>query len=74
MGFIVHFPLKKNPTILSTTNQLVPQIWQELVMVRYLKQKGISAPKATAPWIDQAKTYFIDATNADWRSAGLLYY
>ena len=74
MGFVVLFPLKLNPTVITTTNQLVPQIWQELVMIRHLKQKGIAAPKATGPWVDQAKTYFIDATNSDWKSAGLLYY
>lgn len=44
-------------------------------MLRHLKgQRYISAPKAIAPWIDQAKAYFLDASKSDWRSAGLLYY
>ena len=44
-------------------------------MLRYLKaDKHFAAPKATAPWIDQAKTYFLDAAASHWRSAGLLYY
>jgi YaaC-like Protein len=76
MGFIVYFPYNKNaPITLNTTNQLIPQLWQELVMLRHLKgQKHISAPKAISPWIDQGKTYFLDASKSDWRSAGLLYY
>jgi len=76
MGFIVYFPYNQNaPTTLSTTNQLIPQLWQELVMLRYLKgQKHLAAPKAITPWVDQAKTYFLDASKSDWHSAGLLYY
>lgn len=76
MGFIVFSPLgKKNPTIIRTTNKLVDQLWQELVLLRHLKGKEkVNASKSISPWIDQAKTYFLDASRSDWRSAGLLYY
>jgi hypothetical protein len=76
MGFIVFSPLgKKNLRIARTTNRLVDQLWQELVLLRYLKGKEkVNASKSISPWIDQAKTYFLDASRSDWRSAGLLYY
>lgn len=76
MGFIVYTPLgKKNPRVARTSNRLVDQLWQELVMLRHLKGKEkVNAGKSISPWIDQAKTYFLDASHADWRSAGLLYY
>jgi len=75
MGFIIFHPLKKQLIDVTTTNAPEKQLWQELVALRHLsKPKGISGKKATAPWIDQAKIYFIDAYKADWRSSGLLYY
>ncbi len=76
MGFIVHNPLgKKTPRIIRTTNNLADQLWQELVMLRYLGGKEkVNAGRSISPWIDQAKTYFLDASRSDWRSAGLLYY
>jgi hypothetical protein len=76
MGFMINNPLgKKNPRIIITTNKLMDQLWQEMVMLRYLKGKEkVYASKSISPWIDQAKTYFLDASRSDWRSAGLLYY
>jgi len=76
MGFIVYGPLgKKNPNIISTTTTFHDQLWQELVLLRYLKGKEkVNASGSISPWIDQAKTYFLDASRSDWRSAGLLYY
>ena len=76
MGFIKYMPLgNKGPRDIFTTNLLEKQLWQELVMIRYMKNpKGINAKIASASWIDQAKTYFIDAYKSNWRSAGLLYY
>jgi hypothetical protein len=41
-------------------------------MLRHLKY--LHARKATSPWVNQAKTYFLDAASSHWRSAGLLYY
>ncbi|MCJ7546148.1 MAG: YaaC family protein [Deltaproteobacteria bacterium] len=76
MAFIIYLPLgQKAPITLKTSNALVRQLWQEFIMLRHLsKPKNIKARKAIAPWIDQAKTYFLDASSADWRSSGLLYY
>lgn len=76
MGFIQYFPIgDKQPRDLLTTNSPEKQLWQEIVMIRHLKNpKGINAKIATASWLDQAKVYFLDAHNSDWRSAGLLYY
>lgn len=75
MGFIVVHPIKKQTIDVTTTADTEKQLWQELVALRHMrKPKGITGKKATAPWIDQAKIYFIDAYKADWRSSGLLYY
>jgi len=76
MGFLVHLPLgAKHPRTLRTTNTLVSQLWQELVMLRHLKiPASHGAPGEVAPWIDQGRTYFFDASRSNWRSAGLLYY
>jgi len=76
MGFVNHIPLGNKVYIdLVTTNAPEVQLWQELVMLRHLtRPRGISAKKASAPWIDQAKIYFLDACNSDFRTGGLLYY
>lgn len=76
MAYIKYLPIgNRQPQDLFTTNAPEKQLWQELVMIRHLKNpRGISAKRATSSWFDQAKTYFLDACNADWRSAGLLYY
>ena len=76
MGFIKYIPFGRTRYAdLTTTSRPEVQLWQELVMLRHLKRPtGISANKASAAWIDQAKTYFLDACGSDWRTAGLLYY
>ena len=76
MGFIKYAPIgKKAPRDLITTQKPEKQLWQEIVMIRYLKYpKGITAKLATSAWFDQARTYFLDANRSQWRSAGLLYY
>lgn len=75
MGFIIYIPLGNKYIDLVTTSTPEVQLWQELVMLRHLNRPtGIAAKKASAPWIDQAKTYFLDACNSDWRTGGLLYY
>lgn len=71
--------IKLNPTEythdFTTTNVPEKQLWQELVMIRHLdKTKGINAKTAITPCIDQAKIYFLDAYNSEWRASGLLYY
>ncbi|MFC1876621.1 YaaC family protein [Thermodesulfobacteriota bacterium] len=76
MAFIHFSPLGKNsPILIHTSNSLTRQVWQELTTLRFEnRRKIILAPKAIAPWVDQAKMYFLDATQSNWRSAGLLYY
>lgn len=76
MAFITNYPLgRKKPRTIRTSNGLVEQLWQELVMLRHVSSsKTIAAPKSTAPWIDQAKIYYLDANKSEWNSAGLLYY
>ncbi len=76
MPFVITSPLgDKVPETLRTTNKLVPQLLQELVMTRYLTEHPrLVALKDIATWIDQGKAYFQAATDVDWRSAGLLYY
>jgi len=76
MAFNYYIPFgKKKLELLTTSTSPEVQLWQEMVMFRHLKNpKGIFAKKASAAWIDQAKTYYIDACNSDWRTAGLLYY
>jgi len=70
MAFIKCYPLGgKTFHDLMTTNAPEKQLWQELVMIRYLdRPRGISAKKSISPWIDQSKTYFLDACKADWRA------
>lgn len=76
MGFIKNIPIgNKEYNDLETTCPPEVQLWQELVMLRHLNRpKGVFAKKASAAWVDQAKTYFMDACNSDWRTGGLLYY
>lgn len=76
MAFIIYLPLGQNaPITLRTSNALVNQLWQEFIMLRHINQpRNIRSRKAITPWIDQSKTYFLDASQADWRSSGLLYY
>ena len=76
MAFIIYLPLGPNaPITLRTSNALVNQLWQEFIMLRHLnKPRNIKSRKAITPWIDQSKTYFLDASQVDWRSSGLLYY
>lgn len=61
------------PSVVRTSNIVINQIWQELVILRYIKNKN-NARVATGSWIDQAMTYYLDATKINWRSSGLLYY
>ncbi|KAB5490791.1 MULTISPECIES: YaaC family protein [Flagellimonas] len=76
MGVRGYKPTQKEIYNISTTNNDVYlQLWQELQMLRYLR--GGKAPygkKVTAPYIDQAKTYFNDAVKSNWKSSGLIYY
>ncbi|MGB8982251.1 MAG: YaaC family protein, partial [Anaerolineales bacterium] len=77
MGFIIFFPYsqrRKAPLQVTTSNTFVEQAWQEFTMLRYVKARHISCRKLTAPWIDQAQTYYLDSIRSNWRSAGLLYY
>jgi len=72
MAFVIFCP--HSPTrSLQTSNALINQIWQEFVMIRHLPNPSVTLP-GFAPWIDQAKTYYLDAAKSDWRSGGLLYY
>lgn len=76
MAFINYTPYgDKNPTDVWTSTNKEIQIWQELTMLRYIDDpNSIYAKETTASYIDQAKIYFLDAANSNWRSAGLLYY
>ncbi len=59
---------------ITTTMDKVSQIWQELTMLRHEGADGIYGKKVTSSYIDQAKTYYLDARNSNWKSGGLLYY
>jgi hypothetical protein len=76
MSFIKHIPYgDRKPSDLWTTCQSEVQLWQELTMLRHVTGANeIYARETTASYIDQAKVYFLDAANSNWRSAGLLYY
>jgi len=76
MAYIKYAPYNDNvPYDTSTTSSKEIQLWQELTMLRHLSGANAIYAKGTiAPWIDQAKTYYLDACNASWKSAGLLYY
>lgn len=76
MAFIKHIPYgTKQPLDVWTTCQREIQIWQELTMLRHITgPNAIYARETTSSYIDQAKVYFLDAANSNWRSAGLLYY
>jgi hypothetical protein len=76
MAFIKFIPYgDKSPRDIWTTHEREVQIWQELTMLRHISgPEAIYARDATAPYIDQAKIYFLDAAASKWRSAGLLYY
>ena len=77
MPFVIFVPIGKKgrvPTLLNTSNTFVDQVWQELVMLRYLKLKHLTSLKLIGPWIDQAQSYYLDSIHSNWRSSGLLYY
>lgn len=66
---------KKYPEDVETTTTTEQQLWAEFSVLRHIKGKSaIYGKLVTAPWIDQAKTYFLDACGSNWNSAGLLYY
>ncbi|MFO1436217.1 MAG: YaaC family protein [Gammaproteobacteria bacterium] len=74
MPFRTFSPARQTATLI-TTAPLAQQVWRELVLLRHTgATHNIKTPDEIAPWIDQAKTYFLDAIKSDWRSAGLLYY
>ncbi len=76
MGFIKFIPFgNKTPYDVRTTSRPEVQLWQEFTILRYISgPNAIYGKLVTAPWIDQAKTYFRSACKLDWKSAGLLYY
>jgi len=76
MSFDVIIPYgSKSPNDLFTSSPIEVQLWQEMTMLRHISgENEISGKIITAPWIDQAKIYFLDAFKSNWRSAGLLYY
>lgn len=75
MAFLKYYPIDHNTDDIATTNSTEKQLWQELIMIRHLnKQKGIYSKHAISPCIDQAKIYFLNAFNSEWRASGLLYY
>ena len=75
MAFIVFLPSSRAaPPVLMTSNNIALQVWQELIVRRHLGASTVNIIKDVAPWIDQARTYFLDAAKSDWRSGGLLYY
>ena len=70
MGFTKYIPCADDVDCqdLYTTCSAEVQLWQELVMLRHLPVgSGIYAQKVSSPWIDQAKTYFLDGWHSDWR-------
>ena len=76
MGHLKFIPFgSKKPTDITTTSKPQIQLWQELTMLRHVSgANSIYARETIAPWIDQAKIYFLDACSSNWKSAGLLYY
>lgn len=76
MAFIPWLPFGElAPRSVTTSNTLASQLWKEFVMLRHIKtSKAGDVEKEIDPWIDQGKTYFLDALRSNWRSAGLLYY
>jgi len=75
MAYIKYSPIVNKPHSIKSTESPEKQLWQQFVILRHLKRpKGINAKIAIAPFIDQAKLYFLDGFKSDWRSAGLLYY
>ena len=68
-------PIPKLPTTAMTAGPLVRQVLHEFEGLRYISPSEMFPNLAvTAPLIDQAKIYFSDAVQSQWRSAGLLYY
>lgn len=61
----------QEPFDVTATHDIAESIFQEFSMYRHLPD---GEGRKTAPYIDQAKQYFVDARNIHWRSAGLLYY
>lgn len=75
MSFIIYIPYgKKSPHDLTTSTDKEVQLWQELTMFRHINRNTIYGKKVSAPYVDQAKTYYHDAKKSNWKSAGLLYY
>lgn len=74
MPSIKYSPLgHQTPSDITTNFDKESQLWQELVMQRHLID-GVYAKRTSAPYIDQARLYYLDARSSNWRSAGLLYY
>ena len=75
MRFIKYIPFgNKQPIDITSTSDKEIQIWQELSMLRHIVAGGIYGKKVIAPYIDQAKTYYLDSCSSHWKSSGLLYY
>lgn len=74
MSYIRYIPYQGNLYEVSTTTDIENQLWQELTMLRHEGANGVYGKLVTAPYIDQAKTYYLDARSSNWKSSGLLYY
>lgn len=75
MRFTKYIPYgNKQPRDITSTSDKETQLWQELSMLRHIATRGLYGKKVIAPYIDQAKTYYLDACSSHWKSSGLLYY
>ncbi len=75
-GYSKYIPYgTKSPTDMVTKADHITQLWQEITMLRHFSRFPTSnIGKKISPYLDQAKVYFLDSTNCNWRTSGLLYY
>lgn len=63
------------PDIYHISGSVVRQAWEELCLLRHTHSNiSNSVYPETAPLVDQAKSYFGTAIEAEWRAASLVYY
>ena len=78
--FFEFFPYERvYPDIHFTSGSTIQQAWEEICLLRHSQQQAPGTAvntmcADTAPLIDQARSYFLTAADAEWRSGALVYY
>ncbi len=78
--FFEFFPYERPyPDVYFTSGRVMQQAWEEIVLLRHSQSNGSGSSGTTmradtSPLIDQARSHFLMAVNAEWRAGALAYY